>query len=227
MTLGWRLMLPRLVFACQPLPPLWPTKADRSRPAAIATAARDGRSSRAMPKRRLRPNAIALGLTVSTLTLMAARADDLGSSSAAQVVGLFVQSCVRFVGNAADLRQWARQTGLSVLPKEAQQSFLYGLPGEVYDASTPNDKLVLISEDGGSCSALAESANGEAVATTLERVMRTAHITFTLTHEDDDTEEKALHHRSYAVSRGGRQWQMLVSTVKDTASGEVMLTANP
>jgi hypothetical protein len=223
---GWRLMLPRLAFAHPPLSPPWPAKADRSRPP-TATRARDGRSSQAVPKGRLRPNAVALGFAVSTLTVIAARADEPDSSSAAQVVGLFVQSCVRFVGNAADLRQWARQTGLPLLPKEAQQSFLYGLPGEVYDASTRNDKLVLISEDGGSCSALAESANGEAVAATLERVLRAAHIAFTLTHEDDDTEEKALHHRAYAISQGGRQWQMLESTVKDTASGEVMLTANP
>jgi hypothetical protein len=225
-TRGWRLMLPRLAFASQPVPTPWPAKADRSRPPTI-TRGSDGRSSRVMLKGRLRRNAIALAFAISTLTTMAARADDPGSSAATQVVGLFVQSCVRFVGNAADLRQWAHQTGLPLLPKEAQQSFLYGLPGEVYDASTPDDKLVLISEDGGSCSALAESANGEAVAATLERVMRAAHIAFMLTHEDDDTEEKALHHRSYAVSRGGRQWQMLVSTVKDTASGEVMLTANP
>lgn len=149
------------------------------------------------------------------------------SSIPAQLIGLFMQSCMRFVGNATALRQWAARTGLHPLPAEGQQAFLYGLPGEVFDASTQAGKLVLISENGGSCSAMAEAADGAEVVSDLEQAMRAAHITFTMTHEDDDSEEKVLHHREYAASQESRQWRMLVSTVNGTADGEAMLTTNP
>ena len=160
--------------------------------------------------------------------LVGARAaDPVGVPADAQVVGLFMQSCMHFVGDALGLRQWAVRTGLQSLPEEGQQAFLYGLPGQVFDASTSAGKLVLISENGGSCSALAEAADGRDVVTVLERVMSVAHISFTMTHEDDDSAERVLHHREYTASEGPRQWQMLVSTVKGTAMGEVMLTTNP
>jgi hypothetical protein len=159
----------------------------------------------------------------------AARADDPlpPDSPAAQVVGLFMQSCVRFAQDPAGLRAWAVTAGMTPLPPEGQQAFLYGLPGEVFDASTKVGKLVVISENSGSCSALAESASGGEVVQTLEAVLRLAHIDFTMTHEDDDKEEKALHHREYTASQNGRQWEMLISTVKGGAPGEVMLTTSP
>ena len=39
-------------------------------------------------------------------------------------------------------------------------------------------------------------------------------------------EEKALKHREYQASQGEREWLLLVSTVKDPAGGQAMLTAN-
>jgi hypothetical protein len=159
---------------------------------------------------------------------LTARADDVaGSSAAAQVVGLFMQSCVRFAGDPSGLRAWAPKAGIQPLPTAGQQAFLYGLPGEVFDASTKQGKLVLISENSGACSAMAESASGAEVVNVLEQVLQMSHISFTMTREDDDAKEKDLHHREYTASQGARQWQMLVSTVKGTAPGEVMLTTSP
>jgi hypothetical protein len=171
--------------------------------------------------------AICAGAIMLTGLGAARAADPVDGTASAQVVGLFMQSCMRFVGNAVGLRQWAAKSGLHLLPPDGQQEFLYGLPGQVFDASTRDGKLVLISENGGSCSALAESANGASVVDLLEKVMQLSHISFSMTHEDDDTAEKVLHHREYTASEDGHQWQMLVSTVKGTADGEVMLTTNP
>ena len=160
---------------------------------------------------------------------LGARAEDIpGSDAAAQIVGLFMQSCVRFAGDPVGVRAWAVHAGaMRPLPAEGQQAFLYGLPGEVFDASTNAGKLVLISETSGACSAMADSAGGTEVVKVLEQVMAQAHINFTMTHEDDDKSEKILHHREYTASQGKREWQMLVSTVKGTAPGEVMLTTSP
>jgi len=152
--------------------------------------------------------------------------DPAAADAAAQVVGLFMQSCVRFAGDPDGLRAWAPKAGMQPLPAQGQQAFLYGLPGVVFDASTKSDKLVVISENEGACSAMSESASGPLVVKTLEQVMQQAHIDFTMTHEDDDQQEKTLHHREYTASQGTRHWEMLISVVKGAAPGEVMLTTS-
>jgi len=92
----------------------------------------------------------------------------LPAGAASQVVGLFMQSCVRFALDPAGVRGWALHAGLKLLPPEGQQAFLYGLPGQVFDASTKDGKLVMISENSGACSTMAESASGAAVVKVLE-----------------------------------------------------------
>ena len=177
------------------------------------------------PWRRL---AVCVGALALASIAAGARAADPGDAdTAAQVVGLFMQSCVRFAGDVAGLRKWALEAGMQILPAQGQQAFLYGLPGEVFDASTKEGKLVLISESSGACSAMAESASGTEVVKGLEQAMQLSHINFTMTHEDDDKSENILHHREYTASQGKREWEMLVSTVKGAAPGEVMLTTSP
>ncbi|MEJ0019164.1 MAG: hypothetical protein WDN25_21955 [Acetobacteraceae bacterium] len=157
----------------------------------------------------------------------AARADDAQTVAAAkQVAGLFMQSCIQFAGDKKGLRDWAKKTGLKELPADVQEHFLYGLPGVVFDASTRAGKFVLISEEGGSCSALAEMAIGAVVISDLEKDMNEAKIAFKVTAEKGDAEEKALRHREYQASQGQREWLLLVSIVKDPTGGQAMLTAN-
>ena len=155
-----------------------------------------------------------------------ARAEDPPQAAAKQVAGLFMQSCLQFAGDKEGLRDWAKKTGLKRVPADIQDRFLYGLPGMVFDASNKDGKFVLVSEDGGSCSAIAEMAIGTVVIADLEKDMNDAKITFKVTSEKADTEEKVLHHREYQASQGQREWLLLVSTVKDPAGGQAMLTAN-
>ena len=155
----------------------------------------------------------------------AARAEDRASDNANQVAGLFMQSCVRFAGDKDGLRNWAKEIGLQELPAAAQALFLSGLPGVVFDASNRDGKFVLMSEDGGSCSAIAESASGPSVVADLEKDMNDARMTFKVTADVTDAEEKNLKHREYLASRGEREWLLVVGTVADPAGGEAMLTA--
>ncbi len=154
------------------------------------------------------------------------RADDPPDINANQVAGLFMQSCIQFAGDKDGLRDWAKQTSLKELPREAADHFLYGLPGVVFDASNKDGKFVLVSEDGGSCSAIAETAKGTSVIEDLEQDLNAAKIVFKVTGEKNDAEEKALQHREYLATQGDRQWLLLVSTVKDANGGQAMLTAN-
>jgi hypothetical protein len=155
-----------------------------------------------------------------------ARAEDPPNVAAKQAAGLFVQSCLRFAGDKDALRGWAKKTGLKELPASVQDQFLYGLPGVVFDASNKEGKFVLVSEDGGSCSVIAEMASGPVVISDLEQAMNEAKITFKVTADKADTVENSLKHREYQASQGERAWLLLVSTVKDPIGGQAMLTAN-
>ncbi|MBW4092508.1 MAG: hypothetical protein HIU82_15585 [Proteobacteria bacterium] len=146
---------------------------------------------------------------------------------AAQAAGLFMQSCVRFAARPKALRVWAASKHLARLPARYANDFLYGLPGRVYDATTPAGKLVLVSQDGGSCSVVAEHAQGKALLDQLDVDLKSAGIAYKITADGPDSLEKDLHNRAYDASAGNRKWLMLVSTVKDPAGGEAMLTTNP
>ena len=173
-----------------------------------------------------------LGFLSGLILVMAAsvaapcRADEPAVVNARQVAGLFMQSCLQFAGDKNGLRAWAKNTKLQELPPTGQDIFLHGLPGLVFDASTKDGKFVLVSEDGGSCSVLAETASGTAVVSDLEKNLNEAQITFKITADRDDAVEKALRHREYTATKGDRGWLLLVSTVKDQVGGEAMLTAN-
>src|SRR5579859_2083227 len=170
-------------------------------------------------------------LGVVTLAMWAActiavRADSPSDVNAKQVAGLFMQSCIQFAGDKNGLRNWATQTSLKELPRDAADHFLYGLPGVVFDASNTDGKFVLVSEDGGSCSAIAETANGTSVIADLEQDLNAVKIVFKVTGEKSDAEERTLKHREYLATQGDRQWLLLVSTVQDASGGQAMLTAN-
>jgi len=182
------------------------------------------------------PGLMVPGLMVLGIGPQAARAADPAApigpppgqgDSASSLAGLFLQSCVQHVGNRQAVRAWAKSKGLQELPANAEQQFLYGLPGQVFDASDKHGRYVLISEDGGSCSVLAEQVNGAKVLDVLQNDMRQGGISFTVTLDQDDPHEKTLHQREYDASQGKARWHMLVSIVKGTDRGEAMLTANP
>ena len=164
-------------------------------------------------------------MTLIAATLPVA-ADTQPNVAAKQVAGLFMQSCVRFTGDRDGLREWAVQTGLKTLPQSVQDRFLSGLPGQVFDASNKDGKFVLVSEDGGPCSVIAEMASGTGVITALEQDLNEARISFRMTAEKSDPQETDLRHREYQASKGERGWLLLVSTVRGSAGGQAMLTAN-
>jgi|SRR5579871_5290920 len=168
----------------------------------------------------------AMVIAVAAVYVVPACADDPNTASAKQIAGLFMQSCVQFAGDKNGLRDWAKKTGLKELPAQVQEQFLYGLPGVVFDASNKDGKFVLVSEDGGSCSAIADAANGTGVIANLEQDMNAAKMTFKMTAEKIDAVEKNLKHREYLASLAGREWLLLISTVKDPEVGQAMLTAN-
>jgi hypothetical protein len=144
-----------------------------------------------------------------------------------ELVGLFIQGCMEFSGDASALRDWAKQTGLPPVPEKARLAFMRGVPGQVFDGSAAEGRLALISADDGTCSAAAEQATQQAVDDAVEAGFRQAGLTFTLVGERNDSALTAVHDREYHVTKEVRNWQVLVATVNGEKGGQAMLTAAP
>jgi hypothetical protein len=144
-----------------------------------------------------------------------------------ELVGLFIQSCLRFAGDVPALRDWARKTGLSSVADPARAAFLHGAPGQVFDGSAPDVKLALVSSDDGICSVVTDHATSASVTTALEAGFRQAGLGFRLVIERDDKTVSAIHDREYLAAKDKRGWRVLAATVKGDAQGEAMLTAAP
>ncbi len=151
---------------------------DRSGVGADEQRQRGGRSVHPWPARGADPDGVAalirrvaaLIARLAALALVAAApADDAPS----QLVGLFVQGCMPFVGNAEALRGWAEQTGLPALPDKVAAAFLHGAPGVAFDGSNASGKFVLVSSDDGLCSAVTDKVTQPALRDALEAGLTT------------------------------------------------------
>lgn len=166
------------------------------------------------------------GLIAFMLACAAAQAApaDQAAEDAKQLAGLFVQSCVRFAGDLKGLRAWAEQAKFAPLPADGQSVFLNGLPGIAYDATNKQGKFVIVSEDGGACSAVAQHADPAAVVASFEGFLRDQKVSFQMTGQHPDSQEAALSHREYSATRNGKPLEMLVSTTAAEGGGEAMLS---
>jgi hypothetical protein len=144
-----------------------------------------------------------------------------------ELVGLFIQGCLPFAGDAPALRAWAGQTGLSPVPEQARAAFLNGAPGQVFNGSVAGVKLALVSSDDGICSAVTDQATQQAVTDALEAGFRQAGLGFRLLIERDDAQVSTIHDREYVALKDKRVWRILAATVKGGTGGEAMLTAGP
>ena len=146
-------------------------------------------------------------------------------TAATELVGLFMQGCLPFAGDASGLRGWATGVPLPILPEPARSAFLNGAPGIVFDASTGAGKFVLASSDDGLCSCVTNAALGQAVWAALEAALPQAGLGFQLVIDRDDKRAADLHYREYVASKDGRTWRILAATAKDAKGGQAMLTA--
>ena len=156
------------------------------------------------------------------LTPVAARAE-----AAEQATGLFVQGCLRFAGDPAGLRDWAKRAGLPAVPEQARAAFLHEAPGQAFDGSAAEVKLVLVSSDDGICSVVADKVRQSAAVDGLEAGLRQAGLMFRVVIERDDTTAHDIHNREYLAAKDGREWRILLATVNGGEDGRAMLTGAP
>ena len=102
-------------------------------------------------------------------TAMAQVPEDKG---AAELVGLFQQSCLAFAGQSGKLREWAASKKLPEMsPKNA--AILRGpTPGKVFNATEGDQHLAVISDDDGGCKAILGYGNQGAVDDALKALFK-------------------------------------------------------
>ncbi|WP_428490082.1 NMCC_0638 family (lipo)protein [Rhodopila sp.] len=161
------------------------------------------------------------------MLLPAAAGAATGADAPTQLVGLFLQGCLRFAGHPAALRDWARGNRLAALPEQGRAAFLHGAPGQAFDASAAGIKLVLVSSDDGICSAVTDQARQQPLTDALEDGLRQAGLRFRLVIERDDKVFSAIHDREYLAAEGSHGWRILLAAVRGDRGGEAMLTAAP
>jgi len=142
-----------------------------------------------------------------------------------------MRSCMPYAGHPAALRQWAARWKLPEVPDPAHAAFLHGAPGRVFDASSQQAKLALISSDDGICAVVTDKAGDQETAEQLEQALRASSVRFRLVIERDDKLNPKLHHREYLAAKDKEARRILAATVRDRNQGEVqgeaMLTAAP
>jgi len=107
-----------------------------------------------------------LGLCLAALP---ARAAD----QAREVVGLFVQSCLKYVGEPTELQDWIKATTpLRKLAAQEASAFLDGKRGDVWNAENDAGLFALVVLADDTCSVMAQQASADQVSLVFEDYVR-------------------------------------------------------
>ncbi|WP_420347223.1 NMCC_0638 family (lipo)protein [Pelagibius sp.] len=116
------------------------------------------------------------GVFAATL-LTALAAFPLASPAAAdqarEAVGLFVQSCLRYVEDSGDLRAWIDETPQlrKFAPRQAQ-AFLDGRRGDVWSAANDSGLFALVLFNDDTCTVMAQQASADQVSLVFSEYVR-------------------------------------------------------
>lgn len=163
---------------------------------------------------------------LAPLPLLALVAASPADDAPQQLVGMFVQGCMPFVGNPKALRDWAGKIGLPPVPPQAAMAFLHSAPGQVFDGSNASGKFVLVSSDDGLCSVVTNKVSEPALRDALEAGLTKAGLTYRLVIKRNDQTVSNILDREYLAAKGKIGWRVLMEALKD-GEGQGMLTAGP
>lgn len=151
------------------------------------------------------------------------------SEGANEVVGLFVQTCLKYAANPNALRTWLAQQQAPEMPAQMRDYFLAGRKGMVYDVSYRAIRLALASADDGSCSAYAETADPGLTLSDLRQALQQGNVAATEQAVPPDTQHPNLQHTNFRVTLEGRPYSVLTTTTPAPQQGQVQvaLTLRP
>lgn len=96
---------------------------------------------------------------------------------AAELVGLFQQSCLAFSGQTAKLREWASAKKLPEMPARNAEALKGKEPGKVFNATKGDQHLAVVSFDNGGCQAILAYGDQRAVDDALKALFQKLNAT--------------------------------------------------
>ncbi len=92
---------------------------------------------------------------------------------AREAVGLFVQSCLKYVEDSRDLRAWIDSTPqLRKFPPQQAQAFLEGKRGDVWSAANDSGLFALVLFNDDTCTVMAQQASADQVSLVFSEYVR-------------------------------------------------------
>jgi hypothetical protein len=116
---------------------------------------------------------MALGLLLGLFTAALPARAATPADQAREAVGLFVQSCLKYVEDPADLRAWIDATPqLRRFPPQQAQAFLEGKRGDVWSAENDAGLFALVVFADNTCSVIAQQASADQVSLVFSEYVR-------------------------------------------------------
>lgn len=125
----------------------------------------------------------------------------------AQVVGLFLQSCVKFAGDPQNLGLWIADHRLRQLPQDQAYIFLGMAPGHAYGASTRSGEHVLDAFADGACAVIAKADDPAVVLKLLVDTLAKFHVTVDPAGVTSKPGDLGVTHR-FTASLNARRWSI-------------------
>ena len=169
---------------------------------------------------------IAVLLLGLCLTAQPARAAD----QAREVVGLFVQSCLKYVGQPTELLDWIKATPqLRQFPAREAEAFLEGKRGDVWSAENDAGLFALVVFADDTCSVFAQQASADQVSLVFEDYVRRKGLPL---NKIGDKREyvRGIDERveTWRTSGGDFPYEVVVMTSKSPrADAQAVLTTHP
>lgn len=132
-----------------------------------------------------------------------------------QVVGLF-QTCMRFAGNATELRDWIAVHHLPPVPEPQASWFLGSVgSGQVFGASTTTGKHALITYDSGTCQVVAMAGNLDSVQQALLASLARQGVAVTPSLERSNPDNTSTQHM-FRADFGQKHWLLSITSKPHT-----------
>ncbi|NIA72332.1 hypothetical protein HBA54_27455 [Pelagibius litoralis] len=174
----------------------------------------------------------ALVFLATSLTILCAVAAPgaRAGDPAREVVGLFVQSCLKYVEDPQDLRAWIDSVPqLRKLPASQAKDFLEGRRGDVWSASNDAGLFALAVFGDDTCTVMAQFANAAEVSQVFSEYLQRKKLPIDkvgdqtkFTRGIDQREE------TYRSSEGSLLYEVVVLTSKSPrAEVQAVLTTRP
>lgn len=151
------------------------------------------------------------------------------ADQAKEAVGLFAQSCLKYVDDPEELRAWIAATPqLRKFPREQSEAFLEGGRGEVWSAENDSGLYALVLTHDNTCTVMAQQASADQVSLVFSEYVRRKGLPLNKVGDRKDFVRGIDKREETWRSSGGLRYEVVLITSKSLrAEVQAVLTTRP